>query len=423
MGIFKWIKDYIHDIRVSSRNTFKNVVLTAHFWVILISLGIMIASGVMIFNTLNARRDQDLGKIWQNGGKTSYRQMSVFAQGNRKDTYAPLVSLGSDKSITLDSVMNAEEGIRKKLQGTVDSGKTIVTKPGQEIKPKGWEDCYSTTFMTKGYIHKEETINGEIRSADVEFESEVVAVGGNFAAFHPYEYMSGGFLPVDVKDEYQIVINDQLAWELYRSYDVIGNRLQVFGQDCTIIGVVREKKTSIDQMSGGDQKRLFCYFKTVVDLQNKGYFDGEVPEGDTKDAGYHEDIAITCYEAFLPEAVKGVAKTDILNALPSYNIQEPQYLITSNTGRYRIDKVYDYYMPIGEFQSKYANYEFPYWEKTAQLATERLFFMEVAAGAGIILFIIGIIIAILRLRKPGGRFDTLEKTTNEEEAELAIQMT
>ena len=27
------------------------------------------------------------------------------------------------------------------------------------------------------YIHKEETINGEIRSADVEFESEVVAVG------------------------------------------------------------------------------------------------------------------------------------------------------------------------------------------------------------------------------------------------------
>ena len=63
MGIINWLKDYWHDIKKSSGKTFKNVVLTAHFWVILIAVALMITSGILIFNTLNARRDQDLGKI------------------------------------------------------------------------------------------------------------------------------------------------------------------------------------------------------------------------------------------------------------------------------------------------------------------------------------------------------------------------
>lgn len=113
----------------------------------------------------------------------------------------------------------------------------------------------------------------------------------------------------------------------------------------------------------------------------------------------------------------------MLAALPSYNMQDPQYLITSNTGRFRVDKVYDFVMPLGEFQAKYSSYEFPYWERTAQLSTERLFVMEAVGVAGIILFIIGIIIAILRLRKPGGKFDTVEEDEPEEETNIAIQMT
>ena len=423
MGIINWLKDYWHDIKKSSGKTFKNVVLTAHFWVILIAVALMITSGILIFNTLNARRDQDLGKIWQNDGKTSFRQMSVFAQGNRKDIYAPLEAI-DEKSLTWKSVMDNENGIRKKLQGTVDSGKTIVTKPGQQIKPRGWEDCFSTTFMTKGNITKEATINGEIKTADVEFESEVVAVGGNFAAFHPYEYMDGGFLPIDVKDPYQIVINDELAWKLYRSYSVVGEKIQVFGEDCTIVGVVREKRTSIDKISGASEPRLFCYFSTVRDLKEKGYFDAAAEaDKDSKAAASYSDIAITCYEAFLPEVVKGVARSDMLAAMPSYNMQDPQYLITSNTGRFRVDKVYDFVMPLGEFQAKYSCYEFPYWERTAQLSTERLFVMEAVGVAGVILFIIGIIIAILRLRKPGGKFDTVEEDEPEEETNIAIQMT
>jgi|GEM_PF-1659044 len=130
MGIINWIKDYWRDIRKSTGKTFKNVVLTAHFWVILIALGLIISMSVMIFGTLSARKDQNMAEYWQNGGKTEYRQLSVFAKGNRTDIYAPIVPLGENQSLSKKEITD----IRKELQGTVDSGKTIKKKASTEVK-------------------------------------------------------------------------------------------------------------------------------------------------------------------------------------------------------------------------------------------------------------------------------------------------
>ncbi|MCR5617213.1 MAG: ABC transporter permease [Clostridiales bacterium] len=404
MGIINWIRDYWRDIRKSAKNTFKNVVLTAHFWVILIAVAIIISMSVMIFNTLNGRRDQYLNEVWQNGGKISYRQMSVFAKGNRVDNTYPLTSLGEGNSITLKDV----EDIRESLQGTVDSGKGSggKKKKSKSTGPVGWEDCYSTTFSSSGIYQKTITVNGVEKTGYIDFDADIVAVGGNFKAFHPFEFMDGGFLPENEYDKNQIVINDELAWKLFKSYSVSGKKVQLFGEEMTIVGVIREKKTKIDEITGSGKYRVFCYFSKIDQLSEKGYFS---PGGNTGEDFYATPLAITCYEAFLPEAVKGVAKSDMLNALPSYNVSEPQYRIVSNTGRFRVDNVYDQVMPIGEFNSKTAGYEFPYWEKASILATERLFFFEAALLIGIILLIIGIIIMILRLRKPGGKFDRIEE--------------
>lgn len=422
MGIINWIKDYWRDIRKSTGKTFKNVVLTAHFWVILVALGLIISMSVMIFGTLNARKDQNMAEYWQNGGKTEYRQMSVFAKGNRTDLYAPIVSLGENQSITKEDIVK----VRKELQGTVDSGKTIKKKKSSsEVKPTGWNDCYSTTFKANGSYTKWMEINGSNRAATKDFEAEVVAVGGDFQSFHPFEYMDGGFLPLDEYDPNQIVINDELAWTLFKSYSVSGQKIQMFGEDMTIVGVVREKKTKIDRITGSETLRVFCYFSKIDDMSRNGFFSADTGSDDENTNPSGPAIAISCYEAMLPEAVRGVARTDIINALPSYNMNDPQYLVVSNTGRFRVDKIYDHNMPIGEFENKTSGYEFPYWEKASILATQRLFLMEAALLIGGILLIIGIIIMILRLRKPGGKFDQVEEEPDEDEIpnEVAIEMT
>ena len=55
--------------------------------------------------------------------------------------------------------------------------------------------------------------------------------------------------------------------------------------------------------------------------------------------------------------------------------------------------------PIGKTQSRLAAYEFPYWEKTAQLTSEHLFADEVITVAGIVTLISGTLMAALRYRK------------------------
>ena len=416
MGILDWIKDYWKDIRKSTGKTFKNIVLTAHFWVLLVAVGLMIAMGIIIFNLLDARSDQRMADYWQNNSETSYRQISVFSKTEKIGDKVPLYQDVEGNALSRDSIKD----MRKALQGTVDSGKKTVASETKEVKPKGWEDCFSTQFMADVNYTKSQVVDSSEIERDMNTTAEVVAVGGNFTAFHPFEYMSGGFLPADVDgSEYEnlIVVNDNLAWEMFKSYDVTGEKISLWDKDFVICGVIREKKTDVDKITGSDKNRVFCYFSVVEELNKNNYFS-ENPEGPVK------TIAITCYEVMLPEAVKGVARSDVLAALPSYNAEDPMQLIVSNTGRFRVDKVYEHNIPVGKVEHDTADYQFPYWEKASILTYERLFVVEAVCLFAIVLFFIGIILVALRVRRSRLEPKVVEEDKDEEEVSIqdSIQM-
>lgn len=393
MGIIEWIRDYLHDIGSSFSKTSKNIVLTAFFWVIVLGLAISIATGIMIGTQVHNRTEQTMATYWQNHSETNYRQMSVFAKGIGVGS-SPKTATNSDDYLTLESI----EVLRENIDAKISENKKKAEPKNKNAKDKkakqtqtNWTDCYSTTFDTSAVYTLNRVINGEETKTPISFNANIVAVGGNFKAFHPYEYLSGGFLPIEEVDENSCVINDSLAWKLFKSYDITGEKINMFGEDYTIIGVVREKDSSIDLLSGSQDYRIFCYFSKMSDLNEKGRF----ALGDPDNAVINP-LAITCYEAMLPEIVKGVAKTDVLTSLKSYNASEPQYIILSNTGRYSISNVYDENMPVGEKQKTYSQYDFPYWEKAAQLTAQRLFIEGVAFVFGIVLILIGITICILQ---------------------------
>ena len=415
MGILDWIKDYLKDIRKSTGKTFKNIVLTAHFWVILISLALIITSLVNIFSLLADRKDQYMADYWKNGGKTDFRQLTAFAVADKVGDYVPLYQNLEEDAFTLKNIKE----MRKTLQGTVNSGKMIASNDnGKEIKLQGWEDCYSSFFRTKATKDSEIEIGGVKKTDYRNADCEVVAVGGNFTAFHPFEYLAGGFFPSDGSVNefgHSIVINDNLAWELYKSYDICGQKLTIWGEDFTIVGVVREKTGEVDKTTGASDNRIYCYFSKIEQLNEDGVFS----EG--KDSVPRE-LAVNCYEAMLPEVVRGVARNDMLTALPSYNASNPKQLIVSNTGRFMVNKVYDQNMPIGEFESKTKQYEFPYWERASILATERIFLFELVFLAGVFIMIIGIVLIALRVRR--SKYEPeIETDENEDPSEDKISNT
>jgi hypothetical protein len=110
-------------------------------------------------------------------------------------------------------------------------------------------------------------------------------------------------------------------------------------------------------------------------------------------------MAILCYEAMLPEAVRGVAKNDMSSSLANYTPANPNFYVLSNTDRFGLRDSWRFMWPIGKTQTRLAPYEFPYWEKTAQLTSQHLFADEIVTAVGIITLLSGGIMAALRYRK------------------------
>lgn len=374
----------------NARRNLLKLILAVPFWFILAALVLMAFGIGRAYYLIDTRPDQKNAEIWQNSSDTSFRHMSVYGGGIRAqgDT-SPLTYVEGGKSIHLADIAL----MRKDLQASSDTGSAAGSKNIQYVEGRlrGWEDCYSSTVMaTINAIDVRDGLAVTSGTAD----AQIVAVGGNYRAFHPFRYLSGGFLPEVPVDPNQIVINDVLAWKFYHSYDVTGNRLEINGQMFTIIGVVEEKSTKVAELAGEQENRAFIYFGTLGTV-----FDTK-DDGASEEKSFSEpaDYAIQCYEAMLPELVKGVAVTDFKNALPSYSFSNPQLYVANNTGRFGLIRVLDTVFPLGETDRERMGYEFPYWEKAAQMTEDRLFYDYVIILVAVILLFTGLVMTGLKLR-------------------------
>ena len=374
----------------NARRNLLKLILAVPFWLILAAVVLMAFGISRAFYLIDTRPEQKVAKVWQSSSETSFRHMVVFAGGIRAGgDETPLTYSEAGKSIHLADIAI----MRKDLQGSSDTGSAAGNKNIKYVEGRlrGWEDCYSSTVMAE--VNAIDVRDGlEVTTGTA--NAQLVAVGGNYKAFHPFRYLSGGFLPETPVDSNQIVINDVLAWKFFHSYDVVGNRLVINDQMFTIIGVVEEKNTKVAELAGEQENRAFIYFGTLGSLY--GTTDEESPDGNN----YSEpaDYAIQCYEAMLPELVKGVGVTDFKNALPSYSFTNPQLYVSNDTGRFGLFRVLDTVFPLGETDRERMGYEFPYWEKAAQMTEERLFYDYVLTFTGVILLLIGLVMIGLKLR-------------------------
>ncbi|MBR1797847.1 MAG: ABC transporter permease [Clostridiales bacterium] len=375
------------------------------FWVLMAGI-VMTSVGIGRYAYLvNIRSDQRMASYWAQDSETFYRHMSVYGRGARPGGLnTPAVYINSNESLGRADISS----IRTTLQNFADSGRRATGKGGlgADGRPVGWEDCFSS-FLTAGIDTVPDVAGGSTMSFNS--TTEVIAVEGNFTAFHPMMFMSGGFLPEIPSDTRQIVLNDVLAWKFYKSYDVIGNKVKLWGEEFTVIGVVAEPSDRISLAAGTGEPRVYVYFsamETLAPLTDPGTSagNGTASQGTTSSQTQapdtpRPDMAILCYEAMLPELVRGVAKNDMSTALPNYTPATPNYYVISNTGRFGILDTWKGVMPIGEAEAKYSGYEFPYWEKTAKLTSKHLFADEALALGGVVVIAAGAVMTALRRHK------------------------
>lgn len=416
MRVIEKTKQFLIIEKAKLRIGLLKLVLAVPFWIVIASL-ILIGFGVgRAIYLSESRPEQKVAQMWQSKSETSYRHMVVYAGGNRaKGETSPMTYTSGGKSIHLGDLSL----MRQKLQAAADTGSGAGGKniSGSSNKLRGWEDCYSSTVRSS--VSCLEVVEGKQTEVNKADDVELVAVGGNYRAFHPFRYLSGGFLPEVPVDTYQVVINDVLAWKFYRSYDVVGHMIEINGKMFTIIGVVEEKNTKVAELAGEQENRVFIYFGALGALY--GGDSSQIPESSMSDyadyggygdyGGYDDigggapstsdndkDYAIQCYEAMLPELVKGVAVSDFKNALPSYSLTNPQVYVVNDTDRFKITRILDTMFPLGETDKERLGFEFPYWEIATQMTETRLFYDYVITAFGILLLLIGAVMLALKFR-------------------------
>lgn len=209
------------------------------------------------------------GRMSANRCKKYYSQQMATRWESKDNSYAQVTGfLSSKRNVQEDGIA----GIRSSLQETLVKDSLHESKGASRV----WVDAFSGETTTT--LWREKTTQ-QVRA---------VGVGGDFFQFHPFPLKSGSyFTPEDLNPD-RIVVDENFAWNMFGSNDIVG--MQVWLQDkiYTIAGVVGVEEDSLYRATYGERSRVYFPYQELKE---------QCP-----------DLQITCYEAVLPNPITNYAK-------------------------------------------------------------------------------------------------------------------
>ena len=207
-----------------------------------------------------------------------------------------------------------------------------------------------------------------------------LGVGGDFFIFHPLKLLSGQYFDAtDTILNDLIIIDENIAWQFFGSYDVAGYELMVNGRRCFISGVCE-----VDENYSkfyGDGGRIFMSYSLLKELNG-------------------DELPITCYELCIPNPVSGFA-LDILNK--NLGVDESEVELVENSDRFTNSALLERLTTFSERSVRQKLVSYPYWENTAVMLTDRaalLFIFKLVPAIILVLLLVSeIIIAYVNRAK------------------------
>ena len=116
---------------------------------------------------------------------------------------------------------------------------------------------------------------------------KAVGVGGDFFQFHPMRLLSGNYISESDLNHDRIVVDENFAWAMFGSNDIVGMQVWLNDNIYFIAGVVDVDDDDISMMAYGNGNRVYMSYDELKKQQ------GELP--------------ITCYEAVFPNPISNYA--------------------------------------------------------------------------------------------------------------------
>lgn len=267
-----------------------------------------------LYQGLNERDvDQTAAERWQSG-EQEFAQISAFlspeekwTEDDRKTLLSQIRMSFQENSIENESETGGEEGLLK--------------------------DCYS-------YETKLTLTNGKKTA-----EAAVTVTGGDFFYFHPQIWLSGyAYSEEDIMQD-RIVLDKELAWNLYGSSQVEGMSLKIDDKTFYVAGVVDRSNDNAMKEAYGESNRAWLSYDALA-------------------SGMEEKPAITAYEIVMPNPVSGWAKEILSNALTPEN---REIVVLENSGRAGFLQVFQDIRGFAKKTMVTKAVKYPYWENASRI--------------------------------------------------------
>ena len=298
--------------------------------------------------------EQNEAKRWSEEKRMA--QVSVFFTEDQliDDNAIKKYEYSFKDKLILEGAVGTEEGENGEPSKPIIIDTIDVSAEDTEEKkerPRFFSSCYSAQGVT--------TVSFDGKSAE---NVATIGVGGDFFQFHPLELVSGQFFDGDDLMKDSIVIDEELAWELFGSNDVAGEMVTIGNVPHYITGVVKRPDGRMRKASGLDSSIAYISYDSLCKY-------GTILSGRTKNVQISENNqtanigGINCFEVVAPNPVDGLVKKLVTE---SVGIDERNVSVIDNTDRFSFFSLVGVLSTLVTRSMWNKAIYYPYWENTAR---------------------------------------------------------
>ncbi len=246
------------------------------------------------------------------------------------------------------------------LHHSVEEALTAASLTAESTDADLFADAYSVT----GKIH--------ISTENTGKEVNVVGVSDSFFLFHPVRLLTGSYFDENMIMKDGVILDEDTAFRLYGSEDIVGKTVYIGGNPYYIRGVAARDEGFFAKKAGLSEP--VCYV-SVDTLKTHGTIVGSYT-----------------YEIVMPDPVEGFAKEAVSAAL---NDSEQKIEVVENSARFSFGAKKEIVMDFGVRSMSRNSILYPYWENTARAVEDLCGLLFVVQNVA---FVIAAVLFLLYVR-------------------------
>jgi hypothetical protein len=303
-----------------------------------------------------------------------YSQQGAERWAGKEEAYAQVSAFfAPERNVQADEVKGIRSSLLQKL-----SEDSLYDR---ESDNKVLVDAYSGECDT------------QVRKDSNTLSVTVVGVGNDFFQIHPIPLLSGSYISGDDLNQDRVILDENLAWALFGSNDIVGMQVWIGDNIYVVAGVVAVDDNALYKTAYGTTNRMYVSYETLKAQQ--------------------EDLKITCYEAVMPNSISNYAYYALKSACGQDETEDEDTLkdgestplnfdsceIIENTNRFEPLVLLEGISKVKYKSMRTNSVEYPFWENIARVVEDRQLRLLIIRYVLLIFPIICVIVLLYRLWK------------------------